>query len=293
MGWNISAWGNINRRSISNATIYDTESGRSYSRPMNIDGGWNTGAWMGFNTALDTKKRFNLNFNQNINYSNNVGYISSTLDEGAKQYIDGNLDMNGLFNYMEQKGLLQKANTRNINLGENLRLNFRNDLLEVGVNGGMNYQHARNDMQQNGNRDTWSFNYGGNIVLNLPWNMQFSSDISQQSRRGYDDKTMNTNELIWNAQISQNFLKSKNATISVQWFDILKQRSSISRNYSATNRSDTWTNAIHSYVMVHLIYRFNLVGDKETRAAGFNGGGNWGGGRGGFGGGWGGGGGRF
>ncbi len=304
MGWNISAWGNINRRSISNATIYDTESGRSYSRPMNIDGGWNAGAWMGFNTALDTKKRFNLSFNQNISYANNVGYISSNLDENAKQFIEGDLNMNGLFNYMDQKGLLQKANTRSTNLGESLRLNFRNDLLEVGVNGGMNYQHARNDMQQTGNRDTWSFNYGGNIVLNMPWNMQFSSDISQQSRRGYDDKTMNTNELIWNAQISQNFLKQKNATVSVQWFDILKQRSSISRNYSATNRSDTWTNAIHSYVMVHFIYRFNLVGDKQTRRAGgfggdrggfggdrgsWGGGGGWGGNRGN----WGGGGGRF
>ena len=284
MGWNISAWGNINRRSISNATIYDTESGRSYSRPMNIDGNWNAGAWMGFNTALDHNKSFNLNFNQNINYSNSVGYISSNLDDGAKQFIDGNLDMNGLFNYMDRNGLLQKATTRSTNLGENLRLNYRNDLLEVGVNGGMNYQHARNDMQQNGNRDTWTFNYGGNIVLNLPWNMQFSSDISQQSRRGYDDKSMNTNELIWNAQISQNFLKQKNATVSVQWFDILKQRSSISRNYSATNRSDTWTNAIHSYVMVHFIYRFNLVGNKETRAAGMNNGG-FGGGRGGWGGG--------
>ena len=117
--------------------------------------------------------------------------------------------------------------------------------------------------------------------------MQFSSDISQQSRRGYDDKSMNTNELIWNAQISQNFLKQKNATVSVQWFDILKQRSSISRNYSATNRSDTWTNAIHSYVMVHLIYRFNLMGNKEARAAGMgNMNGGWGGeGRGGWGGG--------
>jgi hypothetical protein len=115
---------------------------------------------------------------------------------------------------------------------------------------------------------------------------------------------MNTNELIWNAQISQNFLKQKNATVSVQWFDILKQRSSISRNYSATNRSDTWTNAIHSYVMVHFIYRFNLVGDKQTRRAGgfggdrggfggdrgsWGGGGGWGGNRGN----WGGGGGRF
>ena len=297
MGWNINAWGNINRRSISNATIYDTESGISYSRPMNINGNWNAGAWMGFNSALDKGKHFNLSWNQNINYSNNVGYISSDLDEGARQYITGTIDMNGLFSYMDQKNLLKKSSTKNTNLGENLRINYRNDMLEIGVNGGMNYQHARNDMQKNGNRDTWFFNYGGNVVINTPWDMQFSSDISQQSRRGYDDASMNTNELIWNAQISQNFLKSKNATVSVQWYDILKQRSSISRNITATNRSDTWTNAIHSYVMVHLIYRFNLIGNKEARAAGFNGGGQgggrgWGGGGGGRGG-WGGGGGRF
>ena len=296
MGWNINGWANINRRTISNATIYDTESGISYSRPMNIDGGWNAGTWMGFNTAIDPKKHFNFNWNQNINYSKNVGYISSNLDAGAQQFITGTIDMDGLFDYMERNNLLKKATTKNTNLGENLRINYRNDLIEVGVNSGMNYQHARNDMQQNGNRDTWSFSYGGNVVINTPWDMQFSSDISQQSRRGYDDATMNTNELIWNAQISQNFLKQKNATVMVQWNDILRERSSISRNYSATNRSDTWTNAIHSYVMVHLIYRFNLVGNKEARAAGFNGGGGdrggrggggWGGGRGG--GGWGGG----
>jgi hypothetical protein len=296
MGWNINGWANINRRTISNATIYDTESGISYSRPMNIDGGWNAGTWMGFNTAIDPKKHFNFSWNQNINYSRNVGYISSDLDAGAQQFITGTIDMDGLFDYMEKNNLLKKATTKNTNLGENLRINYRNDLIEVGVNSGMNYQHARNDMQKSGNRDTWSFSYGGNVVINTPWDMQFSSDITQQSRRGYDDATMNTNELIWNAQISQNFLKSKNATVSVQWNDILRERSSISRNYSATNRSDTWTNAIHSYVMVHLIYRFNLVGNKEARAAGFNGGGNqggrggggWGGGRGG-GGGWGGG----
>lgn len=297
MGWNFNGSANINRRSISNATIYDTQSGISYSRPMNIDGGWNAGAWMGFNTALGKKKYFNLNWNQNLNFSNNVGYISSDLDEESKKFVTGRIDMNGLFDYMDRNGLLQKSTTRSTNIGENLRLNFRNDLLEIGVNGGMNYQHARNDMQKNGNRDTWSFNYGGNIVINTPWNLQFSSDISQQSRRGYDDASMNTNELIWNAQISQNFLKQKNATISVQWFDILKQRSSINRNYSATNRSDTWTNAIHSYVMAHFIYRFNLIGNKEARSAGLNKGqDNWGGGRGGFGGGrggFGGGGGRF
>lgn len=286
MGWNINAWGNINRRSISNAVIYDTESGVSYSRPMNIDGDWNAGTWMGFNTALDAKKYFNFSVNLNLSHSNNVGYVSSNLEAEAGKFVTGQIDMNELFDYMGKNNLLKKSTTRSTNIGDNLRINFRNDLLEVGVNGGMNYQHARNDMQASGNRDTWFFNYGGNVVVNMPWDMQFSSDISQQSRRGYDDASMNTNELIWNAQLSQNFLKQKNATVSVQWYDILRNRSSISRSLSATNRSDTWTNAIHSYVMVHFIYRFNLLGDKEARAAGFGGMGMGGqGGRGGYGGG--------
>lgn len=286
MGWYAGFRGDKTRRSISNATIYDTESGVNYSRPMNIDGAWSVRTWMGFNTALDKEKHFNLNWSQSINHANNVGYISSKLDTGAQQFLYPVVDMNGLFNYMSENNLLEKANTKSTDLGENLRINYRNDLLEVGVNGGMNYQHARNDMLASGNRDTWFFNYGGNVVINMPWDMQFSSDISQQSRRGYDDASMNTNELIWNAQLSQNFLKQKNATVSVQWYDILRNRSSISRSLSATSRSDTWTNAIHSYVMVHVIYRFNLLGDKEARAAGFGGMGMGGqGGRGGYGGG--------
>lgn len=286
MGWYAGFRGDKTRRSISNATIYDTESGVNYSRPMNIDGAWSVRTWMGFNTALDKEKHFNLNWSQSINHANNVGYISSKLNTGAQQFLYPVVDMNGLFNYMSENNLLEKANTKSTDLGENLRINYRNDLLEVGVNGGMNYQHARNDMLASGNRDTWFFNYGGNVVVNMPWDMQFSSDISQQSRRGYDDASMNTNELIWNAQLSQNFLKQKNATVSVQWYDILRNRSSISRSLSATNRSDTWTNAIHSYVMVHFIYRFNLLGDKEARAAGFGGTGMGGhGGRGGYGGG--------
>ena len=101
---------------------------------------------------------------------------------------------------------------------------------------------------------------------------------------------MNTNELIWNAQLSQSFLKDRAATISVQWYDILRERSSISRSISATMRSDSWTNAIHSYVMVHFIYKLNLMGSKGARIQGMGGQGGPGGERGGRGGG---GGGRF
>ena len=149
-----------------------------------------------------------------------------------------------------------------------MNFNFRNDLFEVGVNGNINYQHARNDLQENANLDTYSFSYGGNVQVNMPWNMSLATNIGQSSRRGYDDASMNTDELIWNAQLSQSFLKGNAATVSLQWYDILRERSNISRSLSATQRTDTWTNAINSYVMVHFIYKLNLMGGRNAMGGG-------------------------
>lgn len=278
MGWMIHANYYQTQRSISSATIYNTETGARYTRPMNINGNWNTNTSLMFNTALDPKKRFNIHTFTNFNYANNVGYQSSNSDGrewGDIYRPDGSVDMDKIF----QNTTLEKATTKTTSVNENLRLNFRNDWLELGVNGGVNYMHAYNKVQTNANMDTWTFNYGGNFNLNLPWNMQLASDISKQSRRGYDDASMNTNELIWNAQLSQSFLKKKSLTLSVQWYDILRQRSNISRNISATMRSDSWSRAIHSYVMFHVIYQLNLMGNREARGGGWGGGhGGWGGG---------------
>ena len=81
---------------------------------------------------------------------------------------------------------------------------------------------------------------------------------------------MNTDELIWNAQLSQSFLKGNAATVSLQWYDILRERSNISRSLSATQRTDTWTNAINSYVLVHFIYKLNLMGGRNAMGGGLD-----------------------
>ena len=298
-GWAANFNGNIQRRSISSATIYDTETGVKYRRPMNIDGRWGVGGMVMFNTALGERKLFNFSTHTNVNYNNDVDYISSDLTAASRSYLTsgtgGGVDLNGLFRSMA----LAKATTKTTSLNETLRLNFRNELganddysLDLGLATSVNYQHARNKVQTNANLDTWTYSYGGNVTFTTPFNLSFSSDLTQQSRRGYEDKSMNTDELIWNAQLSQGlkqWFKGHDLTVSVQWYDILNQRSSISRSISATMRSDTWTNAINSYVMVHLIYKFNLMGNKQAREAmgpgGFDGFGGPGSGRGGRGGG--------
>ena len=94
--------------------------------------------------------------------------------------------------------------------------------------------------------------------------MTLSTNITNQSRRGYNDASYNNNELIWNAQIAQNLLKGA-ATISFEMYDILKQQSNISRSLSADMRSVTEYNSINSYCMLHFIYRLNIFGSKGAR----------------------------
>ena len=124
------------------------------------------------------------------------------------------------------------------------------------------------------------------IGINAPWGTALSTNMNMNSRRGYKDASMNTNELIWNAQLSQSFLKGNALTISLQFYDILHNKSSFSFSENAFARTESWNNSINSYVMLHVIYRFNAFGGKNARGGfGGPGGPDGPGGRGGFGGG--------
>ena len=195
----------------------------------------------------------------------------------------------------------EKSVTKSTGVGERLALSYRNNWFEIELNGNLNYQRNRSELQTNNNLDTWQFSYGGMIGINAPWGTALSTNMNMQSRRGYADASMNTNELIWNAQLSQSFLRANALTISLQFYDILHQQSTISRVMSAMQRSDTEYNAITNYAMLHVIYRTNLFGGGQNgffgmgggrggrggQGQGFGGGrgGRNGGGRGGFGGG--------
>ena len=114
------------------------------------------------------------------------------------------------------------------------------------------------------NQEPYNFSYGATTTFNLPWSMSVSTNISNQSRRGYADTSMNRDELIWNAQLSQTFLKGA-ATLSFEMYDILKKQSNITRSLTASGRSVYEYNGVNSYCMLHLIYRLNIFGGKAAR----------------------------
>ena len=246
----------------SKTTLIDTTTGKTETKPENINGNWNTSLFLMFNTALDSAAYFNLNTSTNLSYNHNVGYVQ----------VAGNPES-------------EESVTKSLGIGERLALSYRNDWLEVELNGSVNYQKNRSELQANNNLDTWQFTYGTTLSLYAPWGTQLTTGMNMQSRRGYNDNSMNTNELIWNAQLSQSFLKGNALTLSLQFYDILHQQSTVSRALTAMQRSDTEYNAITNYAMLHVIYRMNLFGGGQNGFFGRGGrGGNRGGGFGGPGG---------
>ena len=241
--------------SVSNKMTYNPEIGGYITRPENINGNWNGSLGFMFNTALDSAAYFNVNTFTNLSYNHNVGFVSRLGQES------------------------QKSATNSLGIGERLSGSYRNDWLEIELNGSINYQRSRNDLQPNNDLDTYTFSYGGMVGVTAPWGTSLTTNLGMQSRRGYNDASMNTNELIWNAQISQSFLTGKALTVSLQLYDILHQQSTVSRTISAMQRSDTEYNAITSYGMLHVIYRLNLFGGNG--GFGFGGMGRGRGGRGG------------
>ena len=236
----IVVWANYRntRNSISNLVRYDQETGGSISRPENINGNWDVNSGLNFNTAIDTTAHWNVGTDTRVRYNNYVSYVA------------------------QQKADAQKNTTRSVNLSERLNLSYRNDWLEVTLDGWCNYQHTRNELQPTANLDTWQFNYGGQVMLRLPLGIEISTDLHERSRRGYNDPSSNTNELIWNGQISKTFLRSKLLTVALNFYDLLGQQSNYNRWVSATGRSDTRFNSINSYAMLHVRYRLNMFGGK-------------------------------
>lgn len=233
--------GSFTQNAISNIRKYNESTGGWTTMPENINGNWNVWGMFGINTAFKNNKKFTIGSFTNAGFTNNVGYLT---EDGMKD--------------------AQKNTTTNLTLGERLNGTYRNDWIEVGLNGSLNYTFEKDKLNPQNNQEPYTFSYGGNLQFYTPWNMTISTNMTNQARRGYSDASMNRNELIWNAQVAQSFLKGA-LTLSFEWNDILQEQSNITRSYTSSGSSVYTYNGVNSYGMVRVIYRFNIFGSKEAR----------------------------
>lgn len=243
------------RNSTTNRTEYNEATGGRVSMPVNVNGNWNASANFNFNTALGPKKYWRISSGTSANYTNAVGYL-----------------------YRSKDSTTVENTTRSGNFSQRLRLTYRKEWesrwsVEANLSGSFNYNMNRSTNATASNLDHHGYTYGGSFVIKTPWDMTIASDMNENCRRGYSDASMNTSRLIWNASISQRLLPYKILTLTLRAVDILGQRDDINRSVSATSRTDTQTQMVHSYVMFTANLRFGKFGGRGMRGGERRGGG--------------------
>ena len=104
------------------------------------------------------------------------------------------------------------------------------------------------------------------------WLQGFSvaTDLKMYSRRGYGDSSINRDDLVWNASIARSFPnpfgKRAGGTLvaRLEGFDILGQLSSTSIFINGQGRTETISQTLPRYLMLHLTYQWSKMPKKAA-----------------------------
>lgn len=230
----------LTTNSIAYGFIYDRETGIKTTMPQNVNGNWEIRTDGTIDLPLDKHDKFRLKQNADYRYHHNVDLAGTKNDAKAMRSVVGS-------HYVTERLSLRYRPTSKV---------------ELGVSSALTYQHSTGNRESFQTLNVYTFRYGGNAQIELPWNMQFSTDLTLYARRGYSESSMNTNELVWNARLAKRLLKG-NLTLMFDGFDLLGNLSNVRRTINAQGRTETFYNVIPSYGLFHAIYRLNKQPKKK------------------------------
>ncbi|MDR1341572.1 MAG: outer membrane beta-barrel family protein, partial [Prevotellaceae bacterium] len=208
--------------------------GKRESTYRNVNGNRNADARFMINKSFFNRK-FSVNSTSNIGYSESRGFINGDLNT-----------------------------TGDLSLGETAGTSYRSDLFDLSLRGTVRY--SKTDKSLAGQLSSEAFNYGGsaNTTVYLPWDFGINSDVNYSSNSGYSDG-FKQNEWLWNASIQKQLFRDKAGTIKFSIYDLLHQRSNITRTSGAQSLRYTASNTVGSYYILSFSYRFRNFRGAQRR----------------------------
>ena len=230
---------NAVRNQIGYSSEYNRATGVYTYRPVNINGNYSVGGNVNYSMALDRKRRWNLSTTTSAQLHNNVDLITVTGSDANP-----------------------RSKVKTLFLNETVKVDYRLGRQKIGAKLGCNWRNATSAREDFSTVSAANFNYGLTGQFELPCGFQFFTDLTMYSRRGYESREMNTDELVWNARLSKQVWK-KRLTLALEGFDILHNLSTVTHTLNGQGRTETYRNVIPSYGMLHVIYRLNIQPKKK------------------------------
>lgn len=246
----VMADASITQNAIISKTVFNNATGGRYTTYENTNGVWNGRVMNMFSQPLGSAKKWTFNNHIFVNVNRSVGYN------------------NGLRNRSTM-----------LMLAEAPSIAFRPTNLELELRPEWRMQKTFNSLE--GVNTNTVHNYGGSFYAT--WYANFglvlSTDLRYNASTGYS-AGYNQNEWMWNASISYQFLRNREATVMLKVYDLLQQKSNISRSVTANYIDDTRYNSLTRYFMLTFTYKFNTFGkgnEPTGRDSGWGGRGGHGG----------------
>lgn len=213
-------------------TTYNSFTGAYTYMTDNVNGCWSGSLKGGWQCPLDSRKRFRIDFSGSVKYERSV-------DFGVAYDTDADV--------------LSKVT--NIYTRLNGKLSYRRGLFSAALVSKLVMRNSRGNLDNMYGIDTYDYQYGGNIQYTVPGTgICLATDINMFSRRGYSSGKMNTDDIVWNAQLTRSFFKGC-LTAKLQMFDLLHQLSNVRYVINAQGRTETLYNCIPRYIMLTAAYK--------------------------------------
>ncbi len=220
---------------IAQSADYNMTTGVTTYKPVNVDGNWDLSAKLSTPYCFRDMGKWQPDFELRALYQNSVDLIG-----------------------------LDFSTVRNLNLGGKAKLTYKiKDGMEIAANGNADWRKVTSPMEGFIPISAIDFDYG--IIfraVKLPWDISFTTDLMMHSRRGYNDRRLNTNDLVWNARLAKSIMHG-NLTFALDGFDILGQLSNVRLTINSQGRTETRYNTLPRYAMLHVIYRLNINPNKK------------------------------
>ena len=235
----ISVSYNYYRNKVATAIYYDKTNGKYLYTPRNINGNQDFSAILNNSFYLDKSYKHKL---------------SNVLSYAYIQSID--------FSGASEKEYENKSTVHNSVVSEKLEYMFTSRNTKCIGTIAPYLTFHRSVSQRLGFESINAFLYGlqASARIELPASIRFNTELRSESRRGYNDHSMNDNELIWNIGLTKSF--RNNITLSLNAVDILGQRKNIYKVVTAQATTESVSNVLRRHVMFHFIWQFS---SKKTQ----------------------------